>query len=194
MVTIRRIGFIVLALAIMLGGLGLSASSAQAASSCTQWYTVRYGDTLHKIGVWYGVSWTYLAKINNISNPNKIYAGQVICVSTTGKPPAPKPPVVTTIPTFSIYSVVRNQEVTIYTHNFPPNLKFNVYMGPMHTKAIGGYYVASFNSGKGGSFSAGPFVIPAALKGSYQIAIRAENSWGGYYAYNWFYNTTAVDP
>jgi hypothetical protein len=90
--------------------------------------------------------------------------------------------------------VVRNQQVTIYTYNFPPNLKFNVYMGPMHTKAIGGYYVASFNSGSGGSFSAGPFAIPPALYGSYQIAIRAENSWGGFYAYNWFYNNTAVDP
>jgi hypothetical protein len=182
-------------LALMLGVLGVSARPAMAAS-CTQWYTVQRGDTLYKIGVWYGVSWTYLAKINNIQNPNKIYAGQVICVSTSGGSsdpdngkPAPK-----TIPTFTIYSVVRNQEVTIYTHNFPPNLKFNVYMGPMHTKAIGGYYVASFNSGKGGAFYAGPFAIPSALKGHGQIAIRAENSGSGYYAYNWFYNTTAVDP
>ena len=193
MVTIRRLGFLVLAAAILLSGLALSARPAFA-GNCTQWYTVRPGDTLNKIGVWYGVSWTYLAKINNIKNPNKIYAGQVICVSTTGKAPPPTKPVYKTIPTFIIYSVVRNQEVTIYTHNFPANMKFNVYMGPMGTQAIGGYKVGSFNSGKGGSFYAGPFAIPSALKGSSRIAIRAENSWSGYYAYNWFYNNTAVDP
>jgi len=191
MVTIRRIGFLVLAVAVLLGGLGLSARPALAAN-CTQWYTVQPGDTLYKIGVWYGVSWTYLAKINNIQNPNKIYYGQVLCVSTKGGSQPPPKPAPQTIPTFTIYSVVRNQEVTIYTHNFPPNLKFNVYMGPMHSKGIGGYSVGSFNSGKGGSFYAGPFAIPSALKGSYQIAIRAQNNGSGFFAYNWFYNNTAT--
>jgi hypothetical protein len=103
-------------------------------------------------------------------------------------------PVYKSIPTFTIYSVVRNQEVTIYTNNFPPNLKFTVLMGPMGTQAVGGYQVGSFNSGKGGSFYAGPFPIPNALKGSSRIAIRAQNNASGFFAYNWFYNNTAVDP
>lgn len=193
MVTIRRIGLILLALSLMLGLLGFSARPAKAAA-CTQWYTVQRGDNLYRIGKWYGVGLQYLAKINGIKNPYTIYTGQVICVSKQPGGSSGGKPIYKGIPTFSIYSVVRNKEVTIYTYNFPPNLKFDVYMGPMGTKGIGGYYVTSFNSGKGGSFFAGPFTIPAALKGSYRIAIRAQNNNTGYYAYNWFYNNTAVDP
>lgn len=193
MVAIRRIVFVIVALSFMLGAFGWSAQPAQAAT-CTQWYTVQRGDNLYRIGKWYGVTYQYLAKINHIKNPRKIYAGQVLCVSTTTSGGSGGKPVYKNFPTFSIYSVVRNSEVTIYTYNFPPNLKFDVYMGPMGTKAIGGYYVTSFNSGKGGSFYAGPFAIPPALKGSYRIAIRAQNNKTGYFAYNWFYNNTAVDP
>ena len=190
---IKKFGIFLIVLCILFSGLAFNFKTAQA-SSCTAWYQVQKGDTLAKIANKFGTTWQYLAKINGIKNPNKIYAGQTLCVSTTGGSQPPPKPVPQTIPTFIIYSVVRNQEVTIYTHNFPPNMKFNVYMGPMHTKGIGGYSVGSFNSGKGGSFYAGPFAIPSALKGSSRIAIRAENSWSGYYAYNWFYNNTAVDP
>ena len=187
MVTIRRIGFLVLAVAVLLGGLGLSARPALAAS-CTQWYTVRPGDTLYKIGVWYGVSWTYLAKINHIQNPNKIYAGQVLCVSTTGT----TPPKYSGIPTIWIASVVHDNTVTVTGKNFPKNVNFDVLMGPYGTKGVGGYYVTSFNSGKGGSWTK-TFAVPPALYGSKKIAIRTE-SYIGFYSYNWFWNNTAVDP
>lgn len=41
-------------------------------------YIVRKGDTLSQIAKIYGVSVSYLARINNISNPNLIYPGQRI--------------------------------------------------------------------------------------------------------------------
>ena len=93
-------------------------------------------------------------------------------------------------PTFSIAGVARNQTVTIKVNNLPKNDTFNVRMGAMGTKAINGVLVDSFNTGDGGSqtFS---FDIPAQLQGSYQIAIRIESTSGsGYFAFNWFYNTT----
>ena len=44
------------------------------------WYTVRPGDTLSSIAWRYGVSVWTLAKVNNISNPNLIYAGQKLYI------------------------------------------------------------------------------------------------------------------
>lgn len=47
-------------------------------ASVTQTYTVRSGDTLSGIAQKYGTTTANLAQINNISNPNLIYPGQVI--------------------------------------------------------------------------------------------------------------------
>lgn len=44
------------------------------------YYTVKYGDTLTSIASKYGTSYTKLAQMNNISDPNKIYVGQKIRV------------------------------------------------------------------------------------------------------------------
>ncbi len=93
------------------------------------------------------------------------------------------------IPTFSIVTVVTDTSVTVKTNNFPANKTFVVRMGAMGTKAIGGIEVGSTESGSGGSFEK-TFNIPASLKGSAQIAIRMDSTTGGYYAYNWFYNST----
>lgn len=91
------------------------------------------------------------------------------------------------IPTFMISSVVKDQSVTISAVNFPPNQTFVVRMGAFGTMAIGGTQIDTYESGPGGSFTA-TYPIPAALAGSWQIAIRLESSAGYYYAYNWFYN------
>ncbi|MEO8397018.1 MAG: LysM domain-containing protein [Chloroflexota bacterium] len=60
---------------------------AQAGGNCVQWYTVRPGDTLARIGRIYGTSWSYLASINGISNPNRIFWGMTICVQVYNPPP-----------------------------------------------------------------------------------------------------------
>ena len=44
------------------------------------YYTVKYGDTLSGIAARYGTTYQKLAKLNGISNPDKIYAGQKIRV------------------------------------------------------------------------------------------------------------------
>jgi len=99
------------------------------------------------------------------------------------------------IPTFAIQSVVPDTSVTIVTSNFPANLAFTVLMGNYGTLGIGGIPVTTINSGSGGSFTA-TYAIPAALKGSYRIAIRLQDANNYYYAYNWFFNDTAnvVNP
>lgn len=97
-----------------------------------------------------------------------------------------------TIPTFSIVSVIADQSVTVETYNFPANQNFVVTMGPMGTQGINGIVVATTNSGAGGTFRA-TYTVPDALKGSYQIAIRMQTTHQyPYYAYNWFYNNTTT--
>jgi hypothetical protein len=93
-----------------------------------------------------------------------------------------------TIPTFSIVAVVTDTSVTIRTSNFPANQLFTVRMGAYGTQAVGGIIVGSTNSGAGGAFEE-TYAIPAALAGSYRIAIRMDSP-GGYFAYNWFFNNT----
>jgi lysozyme len=60
-------------------------------SGCVQWHTVRCGETLSGIARWYGTSASHLAAINGIHNPNRIYAGQTICVQSGHPGPKPKP-------------------------------------------------------------------------------------------------------
>jgi LysM repeat protein len=46
--------------------------------SCGQYYTVQPGNTLSGIARWCGTTVHYLASINGISNPSRIYVGQVL--------------------------------------------------------------------------------------------------------------------
>lgn len=91
-------------------------------------------------------------------------------------------------PTFDILSVEKDVSVTIQTNNLPPNQTFTVRMGKIGTKAIDGEIVKTFDSAAGGTQKL-TFNIPAALKGLGYISIRMDSS-SGYYAYNWFANTT----
>lgn len=93
-----------------------------------------------------------------------------------------------TIPTTSIQGVTQNEEVTIVTYNFPANLDFEVRMGLFGTKGVDGILIGMINSGAGGSLKL-TFPIPTGLHAESLIAIRLESTYGGYYAYDWFYNT-----
>lgn len=55
-------------------------STASAAGS----YTVKSGDSLSAIAARYGLSYETLARLNNISDPNRIYVGQTLNLGTSG--------------------------------------------------------------------------------------------------------------
>lgn len=54
-------------------------------------YTVVRGDTLSNIASRFGTTWQAIASLNNIANPNLIYAGQVLKIPGGGTGPAPTP-------------------------------------------------------------------------------------------------------
>lgn len=62
-------------------GQGSNVSQKATTTITTGSYTVRYGDTLSAIASRYGTSTSALASINDISNPNWIYPGQVLKLS-----------------------------------------------------------------------------------------------------------------
>ncbi|WP_374685717.1 hypothetical protein [Promineifilum sp.] len=104
---------------------------------------------------------------------------------------APREPLAQT-PTFAICGVARDEAVVIRTDpSFPPNRDFTVMMNHMGTLGTEGQVVGSFNSGPSG-VGVGVFPIPAALRGLDRIAIRAEQSGGPFFSYNYFENQTAV--
>jgi hypothetical protein len=134
------------------------------------------------------LSGSYRIAIRMQSPTTGYYAYNWFYNDTTGTVNTPVPGY-SGYPYFSISSVVRDTSVTINASNFPANETFNVLMGPYGTLGVGGTQVATQNTGGGGAFSA-TYSIPAALAGSYQIAIRLQSTTSVYYAYNWFYNNT----
>ena len=67
------------------------ASAAPAAtgggSGCGQFYTVRWGDNLYRIAIRFGTTVSKLMSLNGITNPNRIIAGQTLCVKPGGTVP-----------------------------------------------------------------------------------------------------------
>lgn len=55
-------------------------NSEQPAVPCAEEYTVRFGDTLYGIARRFAVPISQLTAINNIPNPNRIYAGSRLCI------------------------------------------------------------------------------------------------------------------
>ena len=64
------------------------ASAANASASyCSQYYVVRWGDSLARIARYFGTTVGALLSLNYIPNPNYIYAGQVLCIGGYTQPP-----------------------------------------------------------------------------------------------------------
>jgi hypothetical protein len=128
---------------------------------------------------------------NNTANVTATPAPTSAPTPTTTPAPTTTPPPsgYSGFPTFSITAVVRDSSVTISGSNFPPNDTFTVLMGPYGTKGVNGTNVGSTSTGSGGSLSA-TYNIPSSLAGSTRIAIRLQSPTSGYFAYNWFWNST----
>ncbi len=95
---------------LVISGLLIGATPALAAppatsggSGCSQFYMVRPGDTLYSIAWRYHTTVYELMKLNGISNPNYIYAGQTLCVCAGA--PIPMGFLYTVQPHDTLYSI-----------------------------------------------------------------------------------------
>lgn len=78
---------------------GISTPTPVPVTPGVQTYTVRSGDTLSVIAARFNTTVATLAQLNNITNPNLIFAGQVLRVPGTAPAPQPTPaPAPTAVP------------------------------------------------------------------------------------------------
>jgi hypothetical protein len=98
-----------------------------------------------------------------------------------------------TVPTFEVTAVDPDKTITIRTANFPANDTFQILMGKIGTRGVGGTVIGTLNSGAGGTFTT-TLNIPAGLKGLERIAVRLQSPTSGYFSYNWFWNTSGGIP
>ena len=91
----RRLGAIAV-IVLILTALVVPAASAggtcTTGGGCRAYYRVRVGDTLTKIAYRYGTSVAALQQCNGIWNPDRIYAGQTLCICGGSRPCPPPPP------------------------------------------------------------------------------------------------------
>ncbi|MCU0514226.1 MAG: LysM peptidoglycan-binding domain-containing protein [Anaerolineae bacterium] len=71
---------IILAAALLVVPALLPAPAALAAGSCARTHTVVAGETLSRIARRYETSVSVLQSLNGLRNPNRIFAGQSLCV------------------------------------------------------------------------------------------------------------------
>jgi LysM repeat protein len=181
----KRVLMVILVLVILIGGSGFMAQPAQAAS-CTNYHTVRAGESLSWIGRYYGVNWLYLAQINQIAPPKYIiFPGQVLCIASGGQS---VPPAAAQHWNFSVVKVEKDTSVRIRTSNFPSNVLFEVSIGRLSGNKYEWIKVADLDSDKGGAFGK-TFDIPAQFAGSSQLLLKVTQSKKNVSVKRWFSNT-----
>ena len=74
--------FFILAAALVLAGLLALSPAESFASVCVEWHVVRNGESLDTISRDYGISRSDLVALNKLSNPQRVYAGQRLCLKT----------------------------------------------------------------------------------------------------------------
>jgi hypothetical protein len=92
-----------------------------------------------------------------------------------------------TIPSTTIKKVVTDTSVKVKGSNFTTNDTYNVYIGAIGTKGVGGTNIGTQTTNGSGTFTE-TYSIPAAYHGSEKLAIRWESPSSGFYAYDWFVN------
>ncbi len=75
----RLVAFVALLVMAVVGVLGQRLLPADAAAACA-WHTVVPNDTLGNLGYWNHTNAMAIARANHISNPNRIYVGQKLCI------------------------------------------------------------------------------------------------------------------
>jgi LysM repeat protein len=93
----RRLIFLLLLVVLLVSAVGVSAQTTFVN------HTVARGETLAIIAARYGTTWQAIAQLNNLPNPNLIFAGQILVIPIgqvvpPPPPPPPPPPVGQTTP------------------------------------------------------------------------------------------------
>jgi hypothetical protein len=92
------------------------------------------------------------------------------------------------MPRFDITSVEKGGSIRVTLINYPADRDYAVYMKDGRSAYTTWYGVTAFNSASGGIFTAGPWIIPAALRFSPMIAVKIYDTSRKIFTVNLFYN------
>lgn len=197
-----RICVCLLAVVLMLAGF---ARPAQAQTACLSSHVVQPGENLFRIALASGVTYTVLAQLNGIINPNLIFVGEVLCLpnSTVVNPPpvvvTPPPSTGVVLPPpnvfpsidFNTRSAAPGETITITGINFPTNSTADVLITPLFS-LMPYTAVAQTTTSPVGTVNFA-FTIPTTVNGSilqgnaFSIMVKTQQT--GYFGFNFIYNS-----
>ncbi|GAB4582162.1 MAG: hypothetical protein Fur0022_49200 [Anaerolineales bacterium] len=192
--TFKKLSLAVIAALMLFSLFAASFSPAAAATipNCTQWHVVKSGDTLTKIAQQYNTTVAKLIEINELENPNLIYVGQNLCISTngtTGGTPAPSLPNTSSGIRVSASSVVEDQSVTLSGKSLVASTAYSIYLSNYKANLPVNYLIGTVTTKSDGTFT-GTYKLPSKLADVSKIKVMITNNKGDI-ASNWFYNITS---
>ena len=170
-----------------------SSNTTNTSSSATGTYTVQSGDTLSGIANKFGTNYESLANLNNISNPNRIYVGQVLKLSANSNTASSAHQATTNATPVGSYSVKAGDSLSAiaarYGMSYETLARLNnisdpnrIYVGQTLNLGTSGYtshHYAASSSINGGSYTiqAGDTLsaIAARYGMSYETLARLNN-------------------
>ena len=170
-----------------------SSNTANTSSSATGTYTIQFGDTLSGIANKFGTNYESLASLNNISNPNRIYVGQVLKLSANSTTANSTHQVTTSTTSAGSYTVKAGDSLSAiaarYGMSYESLARLNnisnpnrIYVGQTLNLGTSGYtshHYAASSSSNGGSYTiqAGDTLsaIAARYGMSYETLARLNN-------------------
>jgi hypothetical protein len=166
------------------------ASAAGAVSNCKQWHVVKQGEYLSQIAKMYNTTVQTLVNINDLENPNLIYAGQSLCVSVDGSTTTTNNDLPNTGSGVRVYAsnVKEDQSVTLQGKALVANTAYTVYLSNLKAKQPTNYLVGTVTTDKDGAFKV-TYNLPGKLSDVSKIKVMITNGKGDT-ASNWFYNMT----
>ena len=181
------VGRVIILFILLVNVLFINASDSQASgSNCTDTHYISYGDTLYKIGLWYGVPWPDIAAANGLSYPYTIYYGKSLCIpdATSSGSSGGVGLVVTSVKT--------DAYVNIKATNLPEKENFDVSIGKCYssTKTLVGSLRTYSDSG---TFSE-KYYIPDKYEGVSCLTIYLDSIKSSREAFTSFTNKTSSSP
>jgi len=159
--------------------------TSQASSSyCKDSHYISPGDTLYKIGIWYGVPWPDIAAANGISYPYTIYVGKTLCIPESGSSGSSGGIAVV------VTSVKADSYVNIKATNLPKKENFEVSIGKCFSSSktdVGNLKT----DGDSGTFYA-KFNIPSKYDGVSCLTVYLESIKSSKEAFTSFTNKTGT--
>jgi LysM repeat protein len=153
-------------------------------SSCKDTHYISPGDTLYKIGIWYGVPWPDIAAANGISYPYTIYVGKTLCIPEAGSTGSTGGIGVV------VTSVKADNYVNIKATNLPKKENFAVSIGKCYSSSK--TEVGSLRTdGDSGTFYA-KYNIPSKYDGVSCLTIYIESIKSSREAFTSFTNKTGT--